>query len=62
MFMGQGIPHTLTIYVIAIVGTVTNAFSFDAVSDRDTKILSDDDRVRYVMSFGRNLKFRYIDL
>ena len=60
--MGQGIPHTLAFYAIAVVGTVTNVFSFDAVSDRDTKILSDDDRVRYVMSFGRNLKFRYIDL
>ena len=60
--MGQGINPTLTIYVIAVVGTISNVFSFDAVSDRDSKILSDDDRVRYVMSFGRGLKFRYIDL
>ena len=38
---------------LAAVGTIFNIFSYEAVKNRDLN-LPDDERIRYVLSYGRS--------
>ena len=66
LFKGQGILRTLTIHAfdIAVVGTIFNVFSYDALSDRDSNLSSSRrraDALRVNQGRGYNLKCHLIN-